>query len=359
MGLLGGAINFDDSLKDKQYTKCSSHLNFTEVQETLGYEGSAMSYTTSATGQAYTCSDVFCNSTWLPDPYELDERWMQNDSWAGPSLIVISCWVTGIDTIYLNIALACNPASWGKYAYPAGNRVRLAEDETLVMQLGTSSTSMKDGDALSIINVSLGLGIEGNRRKAGPSGYPYIKLRYEFFVHVYIQRNNPANVTHVPFLFLFEYSYIPMYDISQSKCVSFGGYSHGFATVGNVSMNRVAKDLLTVLYIVMWFLAGLTAWVALVSVCIRNTSEAVGDRLVSDRVGLLSYAAALLFALPTMRQLWPSAPPAGTIMDALTIYAQLILVGMAIVLLLLRRLYDDSKPLKEGYPGTCNTTCCA
>lgn len=76
---------------------------------------------------------------------------------------------------------------------------------------------------------------------------------------------------------------------------------------------------------------------------------------------LLSFCGALLFALLAMRQLWPAAPPGSTMLDALCIFPQLLLVSFGILLLLTKNLLsvrEEPPPAAANGTGLGEDACC-
>lgn len=82
----------------------------------------------------------------------------------------------------------------------------------------------------------------------------------------------------------------------------------------------------------MWVLAAMTCILSMVWCMLGKPNE----HMPFD---LMCFSAALLFALPTMRQLLPGILGAGTKFDTLNLFGQLWLIAASIVLQVLKMLF--------------------
>lgn len=150
----------------------------------------------------------------------------------------------------------------------------------------------------------------------------------------------------VPYVVGLTLQNIPMYQMYNTNC-EWHAAGSVLRITGRVALDEMSLMLLRVMQAVMWVLAA-AAFTATVWWVLQPPRAGSGMRY-----DLLSFSAALLFALPAMRGLWPAAPPGGTVADGMHIYAQLLLISFAILLQLGKFLYEECCKRADSLSATC------
>jgi hypothetical protein len=275
--------------------------------------------------------------------------YLENGFLANPgkeyTMVTTDCRFVGIDFTYSKAQLLCFTAFWGSYSRaPTFTRLKLPPNTTLVVEYNMQSAStFSDGDMAAATTVELPLGdaAQGDNSKAATSAmYPYTILSWDLRFTAYINFTN-ANGTEqtdlVPYTVELTAQNIPMYQMYNIDCEWFVA-GNALRITGKVALDETCLAMLTVMQAVMWMLAAATL-IATIWWLLLPVSQG-GDSGVN--YDLLAFSAALLFALPAVRQLWPAAPSGGTVADVMHIYAQLLLISFAIMLQLGKFLYAES-----------------
>jgi hypothetical protein len=310
----------------------------------------------------------------------------------GPDLAAaIECYPTSLDIQVFGYAnMQCSAYPYGKkfvHKNAAEALLALPKDQNLtILWPGNQQTTYQDGEALKDVQFSMGLYPSITRSQQGsssqqyfeqvqgPSNYPGVSMEFSIYFSVSLTSssvNASMNGTKsegpagkpVPFMVWVDLRSGPMYTVSQQGCEWIDETT--VQVFGVVTIAPLPASLLLASGVLMWALTALTVLVAfgVLGSCtgvyryFNNGTQANADPPVAAAAGnstsaqpgrdemsmimahgdILAFGSALLFALPTMRGLWPAAPSGGTLFDSLTIYPQLMLIAFALMLLLLKK----------------------
>jgi hypothetical protein len=238
----------------------------------------------------------------------------------------------------LEAGITCNPELFGNITMPPSYR-RYYSDALLQLEFnGQISQQLETGGRVQSVTFVIPLTPVPQRGLSIVAAYPGYLAGLSFDVSVYQSLNFTSAL--IPLVVTFKHSHLPLHEVVGVQCLLLNYTSNGTSDVypivlfsGNVELDQLSVNLLLCTQICMWFVALGTLAAALLWV-FSNDSQGVA-------CDMLAFSAALLFALPTMRQLWPAALQAagGTLADVMNVYAQLMLTALAIVLQLGKVIY--------------------
>jgi hypothetical protein len=232
------------------------------------------------------------------------------------STVSVRCIFTSIDITYVTSAVSCDIRSWGEYSKPPTWRVmRLSRNTTLVLVVAGVVRTYSDGQFPEREYVTV-----MHTGGTGSDLYPDVPLPFKLDFMAYVVDNS----TIVPLLVMLVVNQVPMFEVKDLACVHAYNYT---SLNGTIYIDPLSRRFVETMNVFMWLLTGATFWVSLLRVV------GVIDPL---RYDMLCFSAALLFALPAMRDLLPAAPPSGTWFDLWNIHPQLWIVASAILLQLFK-----------------------
>ncbi|KXS16723.1 hypothetical protein M427DRAFT_55347 [Gonapodya prolifera JEL478] len=207
----------------------------------------------------------------------------------------------------------------GKFSGNLGNVTLYAAD------------TIKKFDVTSLLP-SLDVVVSGD---GDPSTYPFDKYEAAFIVFAADGPVNSATSKSIPLGFNF-YGLVGSYyanaDVLQILNEADGQFFYQVTlTVGRSVTTRFFS---IVTGIIMW---GLTLAYGLVSTDIRYK----GRKL---EVPFVALGAALLFALPNIRNAAPNTPPIGTQMDMATLFFAIVVIGGCLIVNIFRAVYEYAPP---------------
>jgi hypothetical protein len=245
------------------------------------------------------------------------------------AVVTIDCRFASIDLTFCQATLHCAAGFWGSFSKPPTyTRLNMPAGSTLVVQYNHFSSSVfQDGNISKAETIVVPLG-DDNSMEEGTAMYPDTKLSWELLLTAYTHRDSSVDDTIqlVPIIVSVQAQYIPMFQINNMSC-KWSSDNSALNITGQITIDSTSYHLLIGMQGAMWAMAG--------SVFVVTVSWAIASPMIpaSDvKYDLLGFSAALLFALPAMRSMWPVAPPSGTMSDVMHIYAQLLLVSFAIIL---------------------------
>jgi hypothetical protein len=305
----------------------------------------------------------------------------------GPDLAAtITCYPTSLDISSYQVAIMqCSAWPWDEqftHKGAAGALLALPQGHNLtILWPDNTLITYQDGQAIPYVKFDTILDPTWRRRcttcmgqgvaSQGPARYPRTEMEFEMYFSVYLASENklPRNKAGkaattqkpVPFMVWIDLSSIPMISVTKKGCEWIDDTT--VRVFGLISIAPLQASLVIASGVFMWVLTALTVLVACGVVCsctgIRRYVSSCMDRraapipaaaagggkiamqddleLVMKHGDILAFGGALLFALPTMRGLWPAAPASGTLFDALTIYPQLMLITVALMMLLAKK----------------------
>jgi hypothetical protein len=259
--------------------------------------------------------------------------------------------------------------------------LKLPKHQTLrILWPGGQQSTQQDGQAIQDVQFVLPLSPTLQRVRQGnsstefvepqsPSKYPRVSMEYGMLFSVSLtsdgtnasQKDADVVGEAVPFMVYLDMRSSPMYSVSQQWCEWVDETT--VYVFGQITIADMPGSLAVATGVLMWGLTLLTVLVAFgvmgsctgirtyISSCKQAFADpsqagAVGDNssttksdqtMIMKHGDILAFGSALLFALPTMRGLWPAAPPGGTFFDSLTIHPQLLLIAFALMLLLFKK----------------------
>lgn len=269
-------------------------------------------------------------------------------------LVTASCFPTEVLPEKYTVNMWCQLSVWGRLATSAPYKtfdssiVKAShpgcENATLEVKLGSFFKRYSDGDPMDgslFSDVTLG----GTLFKAPTSAYPRSQYAYNWTAMAYFVCSRDL-VLPAPFSLVWTYDNQPPWSItSNSQTDEEKGNTVVVYTSGTIVLRGTFQDFVVALNWIMWILSSLVLVVSACLCCWPWGSETVR----SHSIDLLAFSGALLFAIPTMRTLWPAAPPAGTAYDIVGNYGQLLVVGCSCSLIIFRMviylLWPEAKSL--------------
>jgi len=270
-----------------------------------------------------------------------------DSNYTAPDLVVVSCTFSDLQKFWQHTAeLTCSLLLFGAYGDPHWyGRARLDPNTTLVWQINDVVKQLNNGNGTEAMVVPVRLGIQDYAGKNTLVNYPHSKLPFELFVSVALLDERGVVAGDQPgvlFELLHGYNAMFYFDPLRAQAEPYLHQSTVLVVHAQLMMDGVSVALLYALLVVMWVVTAATVLATLV----WCWSPVVGEEHGTH--DLLAFSGALLFALPTMRQLWPLAPPGGTLFDIFGIYAQLLCIGVSIFAQLVRRMVTDWAGLHKG-----------
>jgi hypothetical protein len=258
-------------------------------------------------------------------------------------MVTTDCRFVNVDFTYYKAELLCFTGFWGKYSKPPSySRLNLPKGQNLMVEHNVHSSSVfEDGDMAVATTVVIPLGDDDYKKGVGaPDMNPRTNLSWNILFSAHTNFTAEDNATEqtaaVPYAVELTLPNIPMYQMYNVSCEWLNA-SSAIRITGKVALDETCLDMLQVMQGVMWMLAGAT-FTATVWWMLHPVSQC-GEKAV--KYDLLAFSAAMLFALPQVRGLWPAAPPGGTVADVMHIYAQLLLISFAILLQIAKFLYAE------------------
>lgn len=250
--------------------------------------------------------------------------------------------------------------TWKSYWYHKAEvacsvvRVNLSQypDNTVLsVQINNKLLQLGDGAVPDLVVQPLLLGLQSYSGEGSFAAYPRNKLPFELGLTAWLNTTfEPvkgeghmidAKLQLVPILFTFVYGFFAVHDARIHGATLDGNTT--LLVTGDVGMTQLCQGLVVAMFCFTWLVTGCAVIAAFIWCAAhqrtRGSRAGVGEEHGAD--DLLGFCGALLFALPTIRTLWPLAPPGGTRLDILGIFAQLVCLSIAIVFLLIRRIVYD------------------
>ncbi|KXS16696.1 hypothetical protein M427DRAFT_31094 [Gonapodya prolifera JEL478] len=215
--------------------------------------------------------------------------------------------------------MSCQINALGKYFGNLGNVTLIAGD------------LVKKFDVTSLLP-STDVVVSGDR---DPSSYPFDTYEAQFVVFAVDGPFNSATAKTIPLglnFFGLVGSYYANADVGQLENEADGLFAYGVTLTVGRSVTTKFFSLVT--GAIMW---GLTLAYGLVSTNIRYK----GRKL---EVPFVALGAALLFAMPNIRNAAPNTPPIGTQMDMATIFFAIVVIGGCLIVNIFRAVYEWAPP---------------
>eukprot|EP00667_Euglena_gracilis_P008199 EG_transcript_8299 len=215
------------------------------------------------------------------------------------------------------------------YSGTVANTLRLPKGYSLVVVLNSVKRTYTSGDVLQVQDVTQAM--TPTSTTSSYPFYPFDSYQTNFLVSAYLQYNGtvmpmPICLTIGDDLALFSSSITlqgGVFEEEVSDTVS-GESSVALATV-TYSRTAITKFFSIFIVILMWAISSMVFALAIDMVFIRPREPA------PPSVGL---AIATLFALPAVRNVQPDAPTIGARVDVVGFFWNMVLVGLAAVLML-------------------------
>lgn len=286
---------------------------------------------------------------------------------AGPDMLAVQCWVLKVDTTAYTAELACRLSFFGNYAKPPSfTRLDLSRlwppDSQLVFEFTSSLyTTLSDGEGSQLNQFTVQLASDMDAYAESALMYPAMRLSFKLMLGAYVINNTTkdlvlsvgdasANISQatppypqVPLSASLTANYMPLYEVERLRCLQ-NKAQRMLVLTGIIVVDNLSRKLLVAMNVMMWALAASTF-----TACVWWIMAPVGTTTTHD---LLSFAGALLFALPAMRGLWPAAPVGSTLLDLLCIWPQLMLISFGIIGVLAKNMWmlnDDDPNLRSCF----------
>jgi hypothetical protein len=252
-----------------------------------------------------------------------------------PDMVQVDCRFETVDFSTRKAGLLCVVILWGNLTKPPTyTGLKLPQNQSLIIDIGLTSLELADGAYPTLQELTIPLGSSRDQLQDSTLLYPHTQMSWGVKINAYTWDNATDKlISGVPLTVSMSAYQLPLFQVDISCTIVDETHQPGmFAQLtvsGTVALSIFSVRLLHGMQAAMWAMAGL-AFVTTVWWAFRE------EKL---RFDLLAFQGTMLFALPTMRQLWPAAPPGGTSADVMHIYAQLLLISCGIVILLLRMLF--------------------
>lgn len=260
--------------------------------------------------------------------------------------VCVMCWFTNIDTTHYKAEVTCVTNLFGNFSktrsYSMAN-VPPSKQLVVKFEQGFRALNLKDGDMPEAVTFLVGLNALPARSAAH---YPNMVFNYSLPISAYLSNQTGGHETVAPLVLWLHLAYMPMYQVQENVCVR-SDENTTLVVQGVLAIDTYSQSLLIAMQVFMWFMALFTFAATLVSFVWRF----MRNHDLSESVALLlPFSGSLLFALPTMRGLWPAAPPSGTVYDVLNIYSQLMLIAFAVILQLAFLVIEKIKGIVLAWP---------
>lgn len=278
---------------------------------------------------------------------------LQMDVWEPlnqTDIITLWCWFTDVQMTQYTASMTCALEFWGKYnnmvAMPPGlvngTPGLRAEREgwQLVVWLDRQKTVVSAGDYPGYINLPLSLGgdLPG---QINSEWYPFVLLPFQLSYIVFWSADNGTTAVDdvpVPLSLQVDFDFIPMYQTSAT-CQRNQNVLQWSMVNGTIRINSMFSVVVVPVFnVVTWALATATFSMSVIWAGSGITKHP--PRHMDAPYDLLSFSGALLFALPSMRELLPAMPNGGIWYDFTNIHAQLWLISAGILAQIVRMMYD-------------------
>jgi hypothetical protein len=281
-----------------------------------------------------------------PRPGQLQLRWETNVSLtSGVDVITAWCSFSAIDLTSYMTTVGCEITFWGRFdngsrflalPWPVNDtEARAVNAATLVIALGSTKMELKSGDTDSTVKFEVGLGAWWRGNQVDAESYPNVSLPFSlWFAAWWKDGANQVLDPEPPLVVDLEFNYLPLYLFLGLKCSNTTYPNNGttwYALTGSIQLSDAAKAGVMSLNACMWILTATTFTLSLVWCLLAEPEDHV-------RFDLMCFSAALLFALPAMRQTLPAISAGGTRFDVLNLHGQLWLIATSILLQVLKML---------------------
>lgn len=215
------------------------------------------------------------------------------------------------------------------------------QDPTLVVRIGDDQLTYKQDDVFAFgytTSVNLHYDVNTVQESQQAVDYPSSVFSYQLTAFAYVACTNTTEdaspfVVQAPFSLLWYPDTQPPWVVAAtSPILSSEGVVNSIRLQGTVAIRGQFQIFVKALNGLMWCLAAL---VLLSVACLFPTTWTI-DSERDTAMNILAFSGALLFAIPTMRSLWPAAPAAGTAFDISAVFGQLLVVGCSCGLLMIR-----------------------
>lgn len=283
---------------------------------------------------------------------------------AGPDILAVQCWVLRVDATAYTAELACRLWFFGNYSKPPSftrldlSRLWPPNSQLVVEFTSSTSTTLSNGENSQLHQFAVQLASDMDTYAESALMYPAMRLSFKLLLSAYVINDTtkdlvlpvrdasvaPANIRQaappypqVPLSASLTANYMPLYEVEKLRCFQNEG-RRMLVLTGVIVVDNLSRKLLVAMNVMMWALAASSF-----TACVWWILAPVGTATTYD---LLSFAGALLFALPAMRGLWPAAPVGSTLLDLLCIWPQLMLISFGIIGVLAKNMWmlNDDDP---------------